>query len=127
MATAIRIMIDDLILEAELNDSPTAMQICRKLPLEFAGDYWGEELYGSIPVSAEEDEDAVDVIEAPGTLAYWPVGKAFCVFWGPTPVSRGDEIRAASAVTVIGRVTSGLQELIERRPDPGRILVEAAD
>jgi hypothetical protein len=39
-----------------------------------------------------------------GHLGYWPSGHAFCIFFGPTPVSRGNEIRPASAVNVFGQV-----------------------
>ena len=37
-------------------------------------------------------------------MGYWPVGNAFCIFFGRTPASRGDEIRPASPVNVFGRV-----------------------
>jgi hypothetical protein len=39
-----------------------------------------------------------------GALAYWPPGNAFCIFFGRTPASRGDEIRAASAVNRVGKI-----------------------
>ena len=40
-----------------------------------------------------------------GDLGYWPPGEAFCIFFGPTPASRGGEIRPASPVNVFGRVS----------------------
>ena len=49
------------------------------------------------------DETAKEVVEK-GDLGYWPTGKAFCIFFGPTPASQGDEIRPASAVDIVGRV-----------------------
>jgi hypothetical protein len=39
-----------------------------------------------------------------GDLGYWPPGRAFCIFFGPTPASEGGEIRPASPVNVVGRV-----------------------
>ena len=39
-----------------------------------------------------------------GISADWPPGSAFCIFYGPTPASRGKEIRPASPVNVFGRV-----------------------
>jgi hypothetical protein len=48
-------------------------------------------------------EDAREVVAA-GDLGYWPPGTAFCIFFGPTPMSRGEEIRPASPVNVFGRV-----------------------
>jgi len=49
------------------------------------------------------DADAKEVVEL-GELAYWPPGSAFCIFFGRTPVSRGDEIRPASAVNPVGKI-----------------------
>jgi hypothetical protein len=60
------------------------------------------EIYFGIPLTAGL-EDGREVVEL-GDLGYWPPGRAFCIFFGPTPASRGDEIRPASAVTVIGKV-----------------------
>ena len=66
---------------------------------------WGDEYYGSVGLGLENDADARDVLEV-GEIAYWPPGDALCVFFGPTPASKGSEPRAASAVTVLGRITS---------------------
>ena len=88
--------------QAALNDSPTAQAVWAALPIEAAAQTWGDEIYFPIPVSlAEEDAQAV---VAPGDLGYWPPGRAFCIFFGPTPASRGDECRPASPVNVLGRV-----------------------
>ncbi len=125
MPTPIRITISGVVLEGELNDSKTANAIAKKLPIKFPGDYWGDEIYGTINVKCDE-ENPVDVIEEPGTLAYWPVGHAFCLFWGPTPVSRSGEIRPASPVNLIGRVTSGLEEFIANLPSPMDVRIEKA-
>ena len=56
------------------------------------------------PWDAAEADRAKDVV-ALGDLGYWPPGHAFCIFFGPTPASRGDEIRPASPVNVVGRVS----------------------
>ena len=71
--------------------------------------------------AAEKARDVVDV----GDLAYWPPGSAFCIFFGPTPASRGDECRAASPVNVVGKIVgdarvfasvrSGTRVTIERQ------------
>ncbi len=120
----IRITIADIELQAELNETKTALTIAQKLPITFTGNYWGDEIYGTIPVRCEE-ENPVEVIEEPGTLGYWRIGRAFCIFWGATPVSRDGEIRPASPVTVIGKVTAGLEELIVKRPQRLIIRIEA--
>ncbi len=67
------------------------------------GDTWGDEIYFGIPVKAKA-ENPCETVEL-GDLAYWPPGSAFCIFFGPTPASRGAEIRPASPVNVFGRVT----------------------
>ena len=104
MPTAIRIVAGDVEVRAELNDSETARKIAQALPIEARANTWGDEIYFGIPVSCEE-EDPKEVVEL-GDLGYWPPGTAFCIFFGPTPASRGEEIRPASAVNIVGRVQS---------------------
>ncbi len=93
----------DLTLRAELNDSPTAQQIWGSLPVEGSVHVWGDEIYFEIPVSAELEPDARQDVEV-GELGYWPAGNAFCIFYGPTPVSRSNQPRAYSPVNIIGRM-----------------------
>ena len=87
---------------AELDDSRTADAIWDALPLSAAGSTWGDEIYFAIPVKLKED-NALETVSL-GDLGYWPPGHAFCMFFGPTPVSRGKEIRPASPVNVFGRI-----------------------
>ncbi|HUU55045.1 MAG TPA: cyclophilin-like fold protein [Armatimonadota bacterium] len=102
MPTAIRITAGRVEVRGQLNDSETGRAIAKALPIEARGSTWGDEIYFAIPVSCGS-EDPKEVVEM-GDLAYWPPGSAFCIFFGPTPASEGDEIRPASAVNVIGRV-----------------------
>lgn len=89
---------------ADLNDTMTAQAIWEALPIKGQVNLWGEEIYFSIPLSLKlEDEQKLVNI---GDLGYWPQGNAFCIFFGPTPISEGGKIRPASAVTLFGRVTS---------------------
>ena len=115
--------IGDVAVQAEWNDSETARKIRDALPLEAAGSYWGGEIYFGIPVSANLEPGAQDVVEA-GTVAYWAEGQCLCIFWGPTPASHGSECRAASEVNVVGRVLdpSVLPQLKARK-----VRVEAAE
>ena len=89
-----------------LNDTVTAESIWDSLPITARCNTWGDEIYFGIPVRAELEEGR-EVVEL-GDLGYWPPGNAFCIFFGPTPASRGDEIRPASPVTVVGKVTGDL-------------------
>lgn len=105
---------------AELNDTDAAARIWNALPIDASANTWGDEIYFSIPVQAEE-EDGRDIVDL-GDLGYWPPGSAFCIFYGPTPLSRGDEIRPASPVTVIGRVDGDSSVFKQASPgDPVRI------
>lgn len=98
----IRITAGKVTAEAMLNGSRTATAVWDALPLSIPGETWGDEIYFGIPVKAQA-EDAREVVGL-GDLGYWPPGSAFCIFFGRTPASRGDEIRPASPVNVIGRV-----------------------
>lgn len=122
MTRRVRIRCGELEIPATLNDSSTAQAIWDALPLAGSANVWGDEIYFRIPVALAED-DAQEVV-ALGALGYWPPGNAFCIFFGPTPMSRGNEIRPASPVNVFGtidgdvtvfkRVASGTQVSIER-------------
>ena len=88
---------------AELKDTQTAKAIYNALPIEASANRWGDEIYFPIPVDIDAEPDAKDVVEA-GDIAYWPEGSCFCIFWGKTPASKGNEIRAASKVNVFGKI-----------------------
>ncbi len=105
MAKSIIITAGKITVEAELYDTPTVQSIVDTLPITAQAQRWGDEIYFSIPVTAQLENDSRDVLEA-GELGYWPTGNAFCIFFGPTPASHGDEIRATSAVNIIGKITS---------------------
>jgi hypothetical protein len=102
----IQITAGSISLPAELNDTPTARQVWDALPIEGRANTWGDEIYFEIPVVARQAADArADV--AVGELGYWPVGHAFCIFFGPTPASAGPAPRAYSPVNILGRVIGG--------------------
>ena len=105
MTTSRKILIevDDISLEAELNDSETAENIFDLLPIESAANVWGDEIYFEIPLELALEPGARTEVEI-GEMAYWPAGPAFCIFFGPTPVSTDDNPRAYSPVNVFGRV-----------------------
>ena len=99
----IQITSGDVSATADLYDSPTADAVWDALPIEGRANTWGDEIYFGIPVQVDEEDDASDVVDM-GNLGFWPPGHAFCIFFGRTPASRGDEIRAASAVNVFGAI-----------------------
>ncbi|MEA3359512.1 MAG: cyclophilin-like fold protein [Thermodesulfobacteriota bacterium] len=91
--------------KAVLFESEIAKEIWDLLPIESTCNTWGDEIYFTIAVSRSLDETAKEVVVM-GELGYWPTGKALCIFFGPTPMSRGDEIRPASPVNIVGKVIS---------------------
>ncbi len=99
----IRITVGNLSVEAEMFDTPTSGKIIDALPIESNFNTWGEEIYFEIPVVADLDDTAKDVVEV-GELGYWPTGKAFCIFFGQTPISEPDKIKPASAVNIVGKI-----------------------
>ncbi len=101
----------------------TTKAIYEALPITGRANLWGDEIYFSIHVEANP-ENGKSVVEL-GDLAYWPPGNAFCIFFGPTPMSRGDEIRPASAVNVFGRIT-GDPKVFKKVRNGEKVTVERA-
>ncbi len=100
---------DELTVSAILNESKTAQEILARLPFKAEINTWGEEIYFEIPVFAGlENGFSRDIVD-PGDLGYWPEGNCFCVFFGPTPISEKGEIRPASKVNLIGKVTGDIK------------------
>jgi hypothetical protein len=121
MEKIVKIKTGGIELEAILNTSKTADAIWKALPITAQANTWGDEIYFSIPVKIEL-EQGQEVVGL-GDLGYWPPGSAFCIFFGLTPMSRNNEIRPASAVTVFGRVTGN--PAILKRIKPGmQIIIE---
>lgn len=104
MTNKIKIKLSEKIIEAELNQTSIADNILDALPLKAIINRWGGEIYFEIPVQGEL-EDSVEVLDE-GTLAYWPPGNAFCIFFGLTPASTDSRPRAAGPVTVIGKISN---------------------
>lgn len=112
----IQIIVKDHTYQVPLAETPTAQKLWEALPVEGTANLWGEEIYFEIPVSAPQEPDAREEV-AVGTIAYWPAGSAFCIFFGPTPVSQGDQPRAYSPVNILGNIegdVSGLKSVKQR-------------
>jgi uncharacterized protein len=103
VARTMQITAGTVTIQATLNGSRTAQAIWDALPIEAKAETWGDEVYFGIDLTLAAESPRA-VVE-PGDLAYWPPGHAFCIFFGPTPASQGDEIRPASPVNVVGRVS----------------------
>jgi len=110
-----KIKISSGVIEVEgvISNSPTADAVWDALPFTAEVNTWGDEIYFTVPVQVGLEGNASEVVEN-GDMGYWPTGSAFCIFFGPTPISRQGEIRPASAVNVFGKIkgdTSVLKEI----------------
>jgi uncharacterized protein len=121
----IRIVFKGLSLEAKLNRSDTAKKVADALPIESTARTWGDEIYFEIPVDALPEPDARRDVEA-GELGYWPEGKSFCVFFGPTPASKDDNPRAYSEVNIIGRLAETPVEKLKTIKSGSKVKIEQA-
>jgi hypothetical protein len=104
MPTDILIQAKDIRMEGVLFDTPSGQALAAALPFSGPAHRWGDEIYFAVPQVVQELEDDARVTVEVGDLAYWPSGRAFCIFFGLTPTSVPGEIRPASAVNLVGRV-----------------------
>jgi hypothetical protein len=106
----ILIEFNEFTIKARLNDNPTSKEIWDQLPIDGQVNTWGDEIYFEIDVTMPQEPDAREQVEV-GELGYWPVGRAFCIFFGPTPVSTDEQPRAYSPVNIIGEVIGDTAKL----------------
>jgi len=125
MGRRLRIKAEYVVADAELDDTLTAQMLWDALPAEGFANTWGDEIYFHIPVNAELEKNAREILKK-GEIAYWPMGQAFCIFYGPTPASHGEEIRAYSPVNILGRL-DGEQTLFRNVKDGERIVLEKGE
>lgn len=118
----IKIKFDQQTFTAELSESPTAAAIWEQLPIENQVNTWGEEIYFEIPIEMPQEADAREILSV-GELGYWPAGKAFCIFFGPTPISTDERPRAYSPVNILGRVL-GDTHTLKSIPNQTSVLLE---
>ena len=119
----IEIITGGVTVTATLNESATADAIWSALPIEARGNTWGDEIYFGIPVFVDQASDAKAVVEL-GDLGYWEPGHAFCLFFGPTPMGRGSEIRPASPVNVFGKI-EGDPTVLKQVPSGTKVRITA--
>ena len=101
----IKIFVNEIEAEAELEDTLTAKAIYKMLPIDGAANSWGDEIYFVIPLKLDMEKDATEIVEI-GDIAYWPEGCCFCIFFGKTPDSTKTEIKAVSKVNIFGKIAT---------------------
>ena len=105
----IKIEFENITIKADLNNSETANNIKKILPISNSVNIWGDEIYFPVDIN-DEEIDAKEIVEL-GDVGYWPPGNAFCLFFGLTPLSQGEEIRPASPINIIGKIKSEINIL----------------
>ena len=100
---------ENLRMVAILAEGSSADIFWNTLPITGQVNTWGDEIYFNVNLQMPLDDDASDIVES-GDIAFWPPGSAFCIFFGRTPASLGDEVRAASAVNVLGKIDGDERE-----------------
>ena len=96
----------NIILELDDSISPkTVHDFVEKLPFTVDLNVWGDEIYTSKSPISQPEENAKSVVEL-FDVAYWPTGKAICLFYGPTPIGTPGEITPASPVNIVGKIIS---------------------
>ncbi|HBA55148.1 cyclophilin-like fold protein [Syntrophorhabdus aromaticivorans] len=124
MHSRVRVVIGTVTIEAEFFDSACARAIVDSLPLESRPNRWGDEFYFEIPVRMALDETATTGVKA-GDIGYWPPGNALAIFFGPTPLSRGDDPVPAGEVNIVGRIV-GDAKVLKKAAGASAVRIEKA-
>ncbi|MGY5151928.1 MAG: cyclophilin-like fold protein [Candidatus Nitrosopumilus sp. bin_6a] len=96
----------NILLELDDSTSPkTVHDFVEKLPFTVDLNVWGDEIYTSKSPVSQPEENAKSTVEL-FDVAYWPTGKAICLFYGPTPIGTPGEITPASPVNIVGKIVS---------------------
>ena len=121
----IKISTEDIVLDAELFDTPCAKSIEAALPIITAPNAWGDEFYFEIPIAEPLDDTATISVKV-GDIAYWPPGNALAIFFGPTPMSKSSDPVPASAVNLVGKI-NGDAALLKRAKGATEIRIERSE
>ena len=103
---------EPIFLELDETNCPiTVKQFLEKLPFSVGVNLWGDEIYTNETPIDTTLENAKPVV-ALHDVAYWPTGKAICLFYGPTPIGKNGEIKPYSPVNVIGKILNPNKEVL---------------
>ena len=116
MKYKVELKFHDSSIDIELDDSnspKTVKEFLDKLPFRVELNVWGDEIYSSKSPVVCPEENAKSPVEL-YDVAYWPTGKAICLFYGPTPIGKFGEITPASPVNVIGKILSPNKDVLDK-------------
>jgi len=108
-----------IILELDDVNSPkTVNDFIEKLPFTVDLNVWGDEIYTSESPITQPEENAKSLVEL-NDIAYWPTGKAICLFYGFTPIGKPGKITPASPVNVLGKIISPDKSILNNAEGKG--------
>ncbi len=120
--------LDDRLIRIELDESlapKTFHALFENLPIEVNMHRWGDELYTDPTMIVVGLEDGAKREVNKLDFAYWPEGKALCLFFGPTPISKNGIILAYSAVNTIGKILdSDKNEILSQIKDETKVIIK---
>ena len=106
--------LENIIIELDDTFSPkTCKSIIDSLPFSVNAHVWGEEIYTDESTISQSEENAKELVSI-NDVAYWPSGKAVCLFFGPTPIGKKDEIKPYSPVNVVGKIIEPDKSIIKK-------------
>jgi len=106
----IKIKFSNNFIIVELNNTDTAKKIYDSCPIKSLTNTWGDEIYFETSIKVKKDKTAKDIINL-GEIAYWVEGSSIAIGFGPTPISKADEIRLVTKANIIGKTKSNLSSL----------------
>ena len=113
--------LENIIIELDCTNSPkTCKDIFDSLPFSVSAHLWGEEIYTDESSITQPEENAKALVEL-DDVAYWPSGKAMCLFFGPTPIGRKGEIKPYSPVNVVGKIVNSDKSVIKNFKEETKI------
>ena len=105
--------LENIIIELDDTNSPkTCASLLQSLPFSVNAHVWGEEIYTDESPISQSEENAKSLVDL-NDVAYWPSGKAICLFFGPTPIGKKGEINPYSPVNIIGKIINADKSVIK--------------
>ena len=113
--------LENIIIELDDTSSPkTCTCLLKSLPFSVNAHIWGEEIYTDESPITQPEENAKDLVNL-NDVAYWPSGKAICLFFGPTQIGKSGEIKPYSPVNVIGKITNPDKNILSKMNEGTKI------
>jgi len=113
--------LENITIELDDTSSPkTCASFLKSLPFSVTAHIWGEEIYTDESPIIQSEENAKDLVNL-NDVAYWPNGKAICLFFGPTPIGKKGEIKPYSPVNVIGKIINPDKNILSKMNEGTKI------